>query len=56
MHAFREEAIERIRAQVNDRLISGLSGGVDFAVQAILIHPSAPTAALMAHLRHADAR
>jgi GMP synthase (glutamine-hydrolysing) len=39
MKAFREEAIGRIRAQVADgRVICGLSGGVDSAVAAVLIH------------------
>jgi GMP synthase (glutamine-hydrolysing) len=39
MHAFREEAIEKIRGQVGSgRVICGLSGGVDSAVAAVLIH------------------
>ncbi len=39
MAAFREEEIERIRAQVGDgKVICGLSGGVDSSVAAVLIH------------------
>jgi GMP synthase (glutamine-hydrolysing) len=39
MAAFRQEAIARIRAQVGTgRVICGLSGGVDSAVAAVLIH------------------
>ncbi len=39
MRAFKEEAIEKVRAQVGSgRVICGLSGGVDSAVAAVLIH------------------
>jgi GMP synthase (glutamine-hydrolysing) len=39
MRAFKVEAIEKIRAQVGGgRVICGLSGGVDSAVAAVLIH------------------
>ena len=39
MHAYRQRAIEKIRAQVGGgKVICGLSGGVDSSVAAVLIH------------------
>ncbi|MEM7222476.1 MAG: glutamine-hydrolyzing GMP synthase [Pseudomonadota bacterium] len=39
MAAFRRQAVEQVRAQVGDgKVVCGLSGGVDSAVAAVLIH------------------
>ena len=45
MRAFRKEAIAKIRNQVGSaRVICGLSGGVDSAVTAVLVHGAQATA------------
>ena len=39
MAAFRDQEVERVRAQVGDgKVICGLSGGVDSTVVAVLLH------------------
>jgi GMP synthase (glutamine-hydrolysing) len=61
MAAFREQAIEKVRAQVGDgKVICGLSGGVDSSVVAVLLHEAIGdqlTCIFVDHglMRHAEA-